>query len=94
VAFTLLRFWSDRPELNGLAHLMGPWAIILGWALLIIIEAVALQVLILIRSAILAPEWRNRAIIASRHVRTTWMSVMLLLVRVVQGVVDVGAPSI
>lgn len=94
IAFTLLWFWSDWVELGRFAAMLGPVAIAAGLGALVIAAAAALHVLMRIHDRSLAPEWRDRPVLNSRYVRTAWMSVMLLVVLVVQGVMDAGPPGI
>lgn len=94
VSFTLLWFWSDWPQLEAIAVAMGPSAIIIGWMLLPILAALALEGLIDLRNLILSPTAEGRPLLRSRYVRTFLISIQLVFLIAVQGVMNAAPPEI
>jgi alginate O-acetyltransferase complex protein AlgI len=80
VAFTLLWFWSDWPELGRFANQLGLVGIAAATQMLILGGCVVIALLIGIARIGEGARFRGSPVIASPYVRTIWVTLMLLAI--------------
>ena len=80
VAFTLLWFWSDWPELGRFTAQLGPGGLALAVGLLIAGACVGIESLEVIRGLALRVTVGAQPLLASPYLRTVWITIMLLAV--------------
>ena len=94
VAFTLLWFWSDWPQLGQIASALGLGGILACGLIVLELSCFALAALQRIRAAALAPAIAGQPILLSRYTRTVWVSAMLTIIFAVQSVMNAAAPEV
>ena len=94
VAFTLLWFWSDWPELSRYAHGLGAGGLTAAAAMLILGGCVMLGLLQALRVAAMRLAVGGQPLLTSRYVRTVWATLMLMVVLAVTLVTRGGGGDI
>jgi D-alanyl-lipoteichoic acid acyltransferase DltB (MBOAT superfamily) len=88
VAFTLLWFWSDWPELGSLAKPLGWSGVVAGAAILIVAACLVLGLLRVIQELALKVVVAGQPLVTSRYVRTVWITIMLLSIIAINVVIS------
>lgn len=94
VAFTLLWFWSDWPQLAEFAQALGGWGLILGWPAMFLLAALLLGGLQLGQHLAMRPTYAGHPVLRSRYVRTAWLTAMIFFIFAVQSVMNAAAPDV
>ncbi|WP_419828071.1 MBOAT family O-acyltransferase [Sphingomonas sp.] len=80
VAFTLLWFWSDGPELSGFAQRLGPLGLAAAGNMLVIGACLIIALLLAAQHLAGAVGFGGRPLVTSPYLRTMWVTLMLLAV--------------
>ena len=80
VAFTLLWFWSDGPELNGVMHRLGAAGVAAAAMMLIAGAALVIGAVVAMRDFGERLRYGGQPLVASAYLRTIWTTLMLLAV--------------
>lgn len=88
VAFTLLWFWSDVPELRAMAAPLGLSGIAAAAAMLIVGGCLVIGALHAIQLLALKVTVGGEPLLASRYVRTMWITIMVLAIIAINVVIS------
>jgi alginate O-acetyltransferase complex protein AlgI len=94
LAFTLLWFFSDWAEIAALARALGPLGVAAMWLAMLAGSTLILAGLEALRSLLFAPTFEGRPVVASRYVRTVWVTALAAATVGVQTVMNAPAPDI
>jgi alginate O-acetyltransferase complex protein AlgI len=79
-SFTLLWFWSDWQQLEGVHAHLGTGAMLLGWPVLLVIATVVLAGWVAVFDFVLSITWARQPVLRSRYVRTMWDTALITVV--------------
>lgn len=93
-AFTLLWFWSNWPQMAGFAHALGIEAALCVGAAIFALATTLIAAIEAGRDLVLRIQWRDRPVVLSRYVRTSWCTALVMVTAAVIILLASPAPEI